>query len=72
MLFVAFNPDQGFFRSLLKPDKICGIYGTAKAVPFQSNEFFRSLLKPDKICGIYGTAEAVPFQSPSTLIGELL
>jgi hypothetical protein len=27
----------------LKPHSICGIYGTAEAVPFQSHEFFRSL-----------------------------
>jgi hypothetical protein len=28
----------------LKPDKICGIYGTAEAAPFQSKEFFPSRL----------------------------
>jgi len=37
-------PFQNGERGELKPEDIIGVAsGTAKAVPFQSNEFFRSL-----------------------------
>jgi hypothetical protein len=49
MLFVAFNPDQGFFRSLFSP---CGFCYQPFVIPQR--------LKPEPKLAICGTTKVVP------------